>query len=288
MRNISTDLAAHLQQFTTTLCVSWKIKRVDGVILGFTTCTFTFTYDDGTGDGPVVYKASTGIGPSATKESVGTGVDNMAIIGIITSPDLLEVDLFTGVYDRARVRVMFMNYKDFTMGHGVLMAGMFGQITMRDSSFEVEVRSLSQVLSQQVGRTTTPTCMVEFGSVACTITPATTTTTVTSVVDQRIFYVTAFSPTTTNYLFMGYVTFTSGLNAGRSMEVKYCDNSGGAGRIELQEIMPFVIAPGDGIIGTQGCDKLLTTCDSYGNVVNFQGFPYIPGSDVMLRIIAQP
>ena len=40
------------------------------------------------------------------------------------------------------------------------------------------------------------------------------------------------------------------------------------------------ILPGDGFTVTAGCDKRFSTCKAkFGNGLNFQGFPHIPGSD---------
>ena len=45
-------------------------------------------------------------------------------------------------------------------------------------------------------------------------------------------------------------------------------------------VAEVAIAPGDAFIVTAGCDKLFATCrDRFANVVNFRGFPHIPGND---------
>ncbi len=44
------------------------------------------------------------------------------------------------------------------------------------------------------------------------------------------------------------------------------------------------MAAGDGGTAVAGCRKTLATCKSkFGNVVNFRGFPHIPGVDVVTR-----
>ena len=41
---------------------------------------------------------------------------------------------------------------------------------------------------------------------------------------------------------------------------------------------------GDGFTIRAGCDKRIATCaQKFGNVVNFRGFPHIPGQDTILR-----
>ena len=57
---------------------------------------------------------------------------------------------------------------------------------------------------------------------------------------------------------------------------------------ELWQAMPQPIAPGDTFIVTAGCDKRFATCrDRFTNVVNFRGFPHIPGNDFVVRLPKQ-
>jgi uncharacterized phage protein (TIGR02218 family) len=75
------------------------------------------------------------------------------------------------------------------------------------------------------------------------------------------------------------LTFTSGDNSTLDMEVKkQTFISGSSHKIELFEKMPFAIDVGDTLSITAGCDKLIATCKTkFNNIVNFRGFPTIPG-----------
>ena len=45
---------------------------------------------------------------------------------------------------------------------------------------------------------------------------------------------------------------------------------------------------GDTFAVTAGCDKRFATChDRFDNVVNFRGFPHIPGNDFVVRYPVQ-
>ena len=57
-----------------------------------------------------------------------------------------------------------------------------------------------------------------------------------------------------------------------------------AGRqIILWEPFRAELAPGDRVRLTAGCDKRFATCrDKFANLVNFQGFPDIPGDDFLM------
>lgn len=78
------------------------------------------------------------------------------------------------------------------------------------------------------------------------------------------------------YFDNGVVTFTTGANAGLSKEVlAYV-----LGSVTLVEPMPYPIAVGDEYSMHAGCDYSMATCrDRFDNIVNFRGYPYVPGLD---------
>lgn len=88
------------------------------------------------------------------------------------------------------------------------------------------------------------------------------------------------------YFDYGLMTFTSGLNAGLSMEVKRYIT----GIIELQLPMPYPVAEGDTYSLVAGCGKRFNEdCKArYNNVVNFRGEPHIPGADQLLVVGTPP
>ena len=64
------------------------------------------------------------------------------------------------------------------------------------------------------------------------------------------------------------------------MEVKEFKN----GRVVLSLPMNTSIEPGDQFEIIAGCDKTKTSCkNKFNNLINFRGFPDIPGSDKMLK-----
>ncbi len=83
----------------------------------------------------------------------------------------------------------------------------------------------------------------------------------------------------------GLVTWLTGLNAGTSMEVKTWTKA--TKTIELFLPMPFAIQAGDTFEIYPGCDKTRSGAEGckvkFANVVNFQGFPDVPGNDQVLR-----
>ncbi len=79
----------------------------------------------------------------------------------------------------------------------------------------------------------------------------------------------------------GLVTWESGGNAGRSVEVMSWTQT--SGEIALFLPMGYPIEPGDMFAIHPGCDKRLATCiDRFANVLNFRGEPYVPGQDALM------
>lgn len=71
----------------------------------------------------------------------------------------------------------------------------------------------------------------------------------------------------------GSITFSSGINAGKTATIKQAAASA------LSLAYPLVNAPatGDAFTVYQGCDHTMATCQSkFNNLANFRGFPFIP------------
>jgi uncharacterized phage protein (TIGR02218 family) len=82
----------------------------------------------------------------------------------------------------------------------------------------------------------------------------------------------------------GKLTWTGGANAGLAVEVKGHRLVADGVSLTLWQAMPEPIADGDTFSVTAGCDKRFETCrDRFDNVVNFRGFPHIPGNDFVTR-----
>ncbi len=82
------------------------------------------------------------------------------------------------------------------------------------------------------------------------------------------------------YFDFGRVTWLTGANAGLSMEVKTWD---GTSLLKLLFQMPYPVQVGDTFKITPGCDKRLPTCQSFGQILNFDGEAFVPGEDAALE-----
>jgi uncharacterized phage protein (TIGR02218 family) len=81
---------------------------------------------------------------------------------------------------------------------------------------------------------------------------------------------------------MGKAAWLTGANAGTAGELKAWDQATSTATLFLASTFPMV--PGDTLTLTVGCDKRRVTCrDRFDNIVNFRGFPYVPGLDKALE-----
>lgn len=284
-RTISVALKAWLQGGTLTMATIALLTRPDGTHVGFT------SHDRDLAIGGVTYAASNAITPSAVKQQTGTGVDNLDIVGLLSSAHLTETDILAGLYDNSKIQVSICNWADLTMGTMIVMAGILGEVRVRDGQFSAEVRSLAQYLTQQIGVLATPTCRVtNLGDARCTVdlTPYTYSSTVTAIdspTEIRCAFATGVVANPTLFAY-GIFKFTSGDNDGEEREIQSAVQSSGTEILFiLQEEPGYVVQVGDTMTAIQGCDRsFFTCCHTFNNAVNFRGEPGIPGSDAIQSI----
>jgi uncharacterized phage protein (TIGR02218 family) len=271
MKTASVNLDAHLAREVTTLAWLWKVTRTDGAVYGFT------THDRDLVIGGVTYSAESGFLASAAQSKLGASVDNLDIQGAISSSVITAADILAGIWDRAKVVVSVCNWADLTQGTMIVQTGTLGNLQAAGNGFTCEIRSLSQALQNTIGRVITRRCDANLGDTRCGVNLATYTVTGTATADSTDGMTFTASDLPANA--GGLLTWTSGANIGRAMEVKQATG----GSITLVLPMAYNITSGDAYSVSAGCDKNLSTCrDTYSNAINFRGCPHIPGPDAVL------
>lgn len=280
MKQITTELQAHISGETTTLATCWKLKRRDTTLLGFT------DHDRDISFLGLEYKAASGFTPSAIHSSASLSVDNLDVEGMLSAGSITEADILAGKYDFAEIEIFQLNYLDVSQGSLKLRRGWLGEVSLCRQQFVAEVRGLTQCLSQTIGELFSPACRATLGDARCKVNLAdfTITGSVTSALSQQEFLDTSRSEET-GYFNGGIISFTSGNNAGLSLEVKeYVLKASGGSQVILALPMPYAFAEGDAYSMTRGCDKTLENCHAhFSNVANFRGEPHVPGLDRMLE-----
>lgn len=280
MKATSVAFKAHLALEVTTLCTCWQITRRDGQSFYFTDHDSDLLISGST------YISAVGYKRTALSADPSLAIDNLEVTGIFDSDTLVADDLRSGMFDFAEVHIFQVNWDILSQGIMRLRRGYLGEITMLPSGiFQGELRGLLQRLTTKVGEVYSDECRADLGDARCKVdlAPVTGFETVLAVTDSRVFQ-------TTNSLVAfagpgwyngGVLTWTSGNNNGRSMEVKDWDFTQ---TVTLFLPMPRPVVVGDTLRMTPGCNKTLIHCrDKFNNVVNRRAEDYIPGIDAILQ-----
>ncbi len=269
-------LYAHLVTGCTTVCHLWQVVRADGVEMGFTDHDNPITLDG------VVYRADTGLTAQALQQTTGLSVDNTEAVGALSSLAIADGDIAAGRYDGAAVTAWLVNWQDLTQ-RVCLFRGHFGEITHGDGVFKVELRGLTDRLNQPQGRTFQRTCGAVLGDRACGI----------DLMDPRYVHMEAVGAGGVNDVILtgaglfadqwfshGTVEVLTGAASGLRAVIKADVTAAGVRRLKLREGFAVAVQPGDQIRVQAGCDRVMKTCrGKFDNLLNFRGFPHIPGDD---------
>lgn len=287
MKTLPTALQAHLDDGATTMCFAWRVTRKDGTVQGFTDHDEPLTFDGTT------FEAEAGFTASQMQSALGLSVDNLELVGGFRSDYISETDLIAGAYDDADVELFWVNWAD-TSQRVVAMAGNIGEVKQNGIQFTAELRSLTHRLNQKVGRKYQRTCDAVFCDVGqsvarCKLNAATFTFsgTVTSVTSPSAFIVSGLAQAD-DYFSRGLLTWTSGNNDGNTADVRTHTNDGASVGIDLWTPQVGTIQVGDTFDILAGCKQTADVCKSkFNNLDNFQGFPHMPGEDVITKYAKQ-
>jgi uncharacterized phage protein (TIGR02218 family) len=166
----------------------------------------------------------------------------------------------------------------------LMRAGAIGEVTRGELGFTAELRGLAHILDQTVGRTYQRTCDAVVGDNRCDVDldagAYKGSGAVTAVSDNRVVTTDALTGFDDGWFRHGRLTWVSGANAGTSAEVRAHRAIDGGATLTLWQRAPLTISAGDTFTVTAGCDKTVQTCKAkFDNVVNFRGFPHMPGND---------
>ena len=261
-------------------CQIWTITRRDGVVFRYTSHDRDLLY------GGQVYSACRSLNPSASENASSLGsVGNIELEGIIDDDGISEADLYGGLFDDAYVTVDLISWGSLAESPRRLASGWTGELSQGDSGFRMEVLGAGARLDQQaLVQMITPGCRWEFGSPQCGVDAEALSIggVVTAAQTRAVFSAVLDGPDGGLQWANGKVRWTSGVNAGLVLEVKSVDF--GSGLVTLWPSAAHLPSPGDAFDLLPGCDKAKTGgCTVYSNIINFGGFPDVPGSDAILE-----
>lgn len=274
-------LYAHLQSGVTHTCHCWLIQRRDGRTLGFTDHDRPLQFDG------VVYVPQNGLSARAIASTTGLSVNNTEAFGILSDDAISEADIMAGRFDAASVQVWLVCWDDVA-ARKLLFRGTLGEITRGAGGFEAELHGLTEALNQMQGRSYLKTCSAVLGDQRCRFALDHASYrleyTLQTASDGQVFEVAAGDTFQAGWFENGTLLVMSGAAAGLQGVIK-TDVGTQARLLTLWSPLLAPIGPGDVIRITAGCDKSPTTCrEKFGNLLNFQGFPDIPGDDWLVSV----
>ena len=251
-----------------------RIARSDGVTLGFTTHDHDLWIDG------VLHRSSPGMVPSSIRKSADFSADSAEVLGSLAHESITSADLADGRFDGARVLIGLV---DWESGDTLaLYTGTIGAVSQEAGQFTAALVSRKAELQRDPVPRTSPSCRAAFCGPGCNLNPAAFTHEVTvRALDFENNTASFSQPLAAERFAGGFLRWTGGLQTG---EVAVVVASDGAGTLILDRPMDETLQPGTCAILREGCDHTLDTCASrFGNAVNFQGEPYLPGNDLLTR-----
>ncbi|MFA8442849.1 DUF2163 domain-containing protein [Yoonia sp.] len=274
-------LSAHLRAGVTHTCHCWLVRRRDGVVLGFTDHDAPLHFDG------VTFAPQHGLSARAIASTTGLSVNNTEAFGVLSDDAIAEADILAGRYDGAAVQIWLVCW-DNVAARKTLFRGTLGEITRGAGGFEAELHGLTEALNQMQGRSYLKTCSAVLGDrqckfaldqaayrIDCTLdTPS----------DGQVFTLSAVQNFNEGWFESGQLEVLSG--AARGLKGMIKSDVGTVDRvITLWSPLNAPVGPGDVLRLTAGCDKRPVTCrEKFGNFLNFQGFPDMPGDDWLVSV----
>lgn len=254
----------------------WRIRRRDGVTLGFTTHDRDLWFDG------VLHRAAPGMLPSAIRRTADLSSDSAEVQGTLTHDSISSADLAAGRYDGARIEIGAVDWEN--RDRTVLYNGSLGGITEADSGFTADLRSAKAELERDPVPRTSPTCRATFCGPGCALSaPRFTHHTVAAAIDFEANSV-GFTGIDAGVFADGSLRWLDGPQTGLPNRIIAAT----AGALVLEDPMDPAIEPGMRAELLEGCDHTIATCASrFANAANFQGEPFLPGNDLLARYPTQ-
>jgi uncharacterized phage protein (TIGR02218 family) len=271
---------AYVGECGTQRCDLWKITRKDGRVFAFTSLDRDFEWMGQS------YKHCASLADTASEQSSELGqIGSVELTGILDDDSITAEDIYAGLFDDAAVELWVVNWGD-EVDEGApfrVAAGWIGQLSFGQASFTAEVVGPTARLKQTaLVEFFTPGCRWDFGSDECGVDAealALVGVNVTSARDRSTLFFDAPSPGGTAIWNGGTVRWTYGENAGIECQVDTVDFSAQA--LSLWDLAPRPPKAGDQFDLIPGCPKDKASCVVYANLINFGGFPDVPGPDAL-------
>ena len=251
----------------------WRVLRRDGVALGFTTHDRDLWIDN------ILHRATPGMVPSAIRRSADFEPDSAEVQGALSHDSISAADLAIGRFDSARVLIGLVDWE--TLESQLLYRGAIGAVAEEAGGFTATLQSRKAELQLDPVPRTSPSCRAAFCGPGCMLSAARF---------SHDAILTGFDPAENAVsldcaalpasLIGGALRWLDGPQAGTTTGIIALSNAALVVDIPLDTPPPI----GSRALVREGCDRTLQTCATrFGNALNFQGEPFLPGNDLVTR-----
>ncbi|NUT00728.1 MAG: DUF2163 domain-containing protein [Sphingomonas sp.] len=254
------------------LAFCWKIERQDGAGIALT------SHDESVEREGIAYRPDPGVIPAAITRSLGLEPHSAEVAGALSSEALTERDLQLGRWDGARIMLAAIDWQDEAVEPTRLIGGELGEVSLKDTSFSVELRGAASRLLEPICPTTSPECRAQLGDKKCRVNLAGRSVRAKVVAVEGLWIQTDV-PLDERFLF-GRLRHVSGDNCGASSVILGVDGN----KVRVRDLPRVSVVSGCVIELREGCDKRFETCVTrFRNAANFRGEPHLPGNDLLTR-----
>ena len=279
-------------QETTQLARLYRLQRQDGYTLRCTDWKMPIKAQVNTPNGETeteIFKPVVGFDSSALTVENRLNVDTLDLSSYFQIPDINREDIYARRYHNAIIQIYIVSPELDNIAAPVYqrIRGEVGEITeLSIDTFKLEFRSLSQTLQQKIGLTVEESCPWSLGDSKCKVNlnNYTHNGVVVSSTSKRKLVVNFSRTFAEDYFAGGYLRYLDlGRNYHSLMDVESSTSTGGNVEITLSFSLPFIPLQGEEVTVAAGCKKSIAACQSFNNIINFGGFPFLPGRDRLLR-----
>ncbi|MFM9934752.1 MAG: DUF2163 domain-containing protein [Novosphingobium sp.] len=256
-----------------TVAIWWRLERRDGVTLGFTSHDRDLAFDG------LVHRTAPGMVPSAIRRTADFEADSAEVAGALSHDSIREEDLAAGRFDGGSIAMGLADWE--TLERVTLYAGTIGTVGHEGAGFSAELRSVKDILARQIVPRTAPTCRAEFCREGCALSAnAFTHLAQLAEISSDAGAIRVTGGPVSALLAFGTLRWIDGPEAGLSRRIEAIDSNW----LMLDRTSATTIPVGTRIELREGCDHTLETCaQRFGNALNFQGEPFLPGNDLLTR-----
>lgn len=258
---------AFLDRELDTVATFWRIWRRDGVALGFV------THDRDLWFGGMKHQAAPGLTPSAIRRTAGFAEEGADVEGALAHDCIAESDLAAGRYDGATIAIGAVDWE--TLDHAVFYRGRIEAVGRDGNGFAAALASAKRDLAFDPVPRSSPGCRARFCDTGCGLSPARYThrAIVSGIADGTV----RFGGIASAAFVGGELRWLDGPRAGLGASILAADATG----LRLSGPQEG-IAPGQRALLREGCDHTIATCAArFANAANFQGEPFLPGTDLL-------